>query len=90
MMVWCFFLFRRSGGYCSFGDNYSVKPQNPEQHLTPLQQKEVLIQHLKRKLKESESKRKERCISLQKSIRKASSGAFRGGNRNGFPHFLTA
>ncbi|XP_009884346.1 PREDICTED: syntabulin-like [Charadrius vociferus] len=51
---------RPSGRYSSLGDNYNVKPQNPEQHLTPLQPKDILIQHLKRKLQESESKLKER------------------------------
>ncbi|NWU94905.1 SYBU protein, partial [Upupa epops] len=50
----------RSGRYNSCGDNHSVKPQNPEQYLTPLQQKEVTVRHLKTKLKESESKLKER------------------------------
>ncbi|NXI53066.1 SYBU protein, partial [Chloroceryle aenea] len=51
---------QRSGRYSSCGDNHSVKPQNPEQYLTPLQQKEVTVRHLKTKLKESESKLKER------------------------------
>ncbi|NXD87348.1 SYBU protein, partial [Halcyon senegalensis] len=50
----------RSGRYGPCGDNHSVKPQNPEQYLTPLQQKEVTVRHLKTKLKESESKLKER------------------------------
>lgn len=75
-----FFLFRRSGRYNSCGDNHSIKPQNPEQYLTPLQQKEVTVRHLKTKLKESETKLKERYISLQKSVRKIYSGAFSGGN----------
>uniref|UniRef100_A0A8B9MN11 Syntabulin n=1 Tax=Accipiter nisus TaxID=211598 RepID=A0A8B9MN11_9AVES len=38
---------RRSGRYNSCGDNHSIKPQNPEQYLTPLQQKEVTVRHLK-------------------------------------------
>ncbi|NWI25120.1 SYBU protein, partial [Sula dactylatra] len=50
----------RSGRYSSCGDNHSIKLQNPEQYLTPLQQKEVTVRHLKTKLKESENKLKER------------------------------
>lgn len=82
------FLFRRSGRYNSCGDNHSIKPPNPEQYLTPLQQKEVTVRHLKTKLKESESKLKERYISLQKSELKIYSGAFRGGNSEWFYSFL--
>ncbi|NXT27271.1 SYBU protein, partial [Syrrhaptes paradoxus] len=55
----------RSGRYSSCGDNHSVKPQNPEQYLTPLQQKEVTVRHLKTKLKESESKLKERETEIE-------------------------
>ncbi|KFQ48337.1 Syntabulin, partial [Pelecanus crispus] len=56
---------RRSGRYNSCGDNHSSKPQNPEQYLTPLQQKEVTVRHLKTKLKESESKLKERETEIE-------------------------
>ncbi|NXE81859.1 SYBU protein, partial [Cochlearius cochlearius] len=56
---------RRSGRYSSCGDNHSIKPQNPEQYLTPLQQKEVTVRHLKTKLKESESKLKERETEIE-------------------------
>ncbi|KAM6411178.1 syntabulin isoform 3-T3 [Pluvialis apricaria] len=56
---------KRSGRYNSCGDNHSIKPQNPEQYLTPLQQKEVTVRHLKTKLKESESKLKERETEIQ-------------------------
>ncbi|KFO06111.1 Syntabulin, partial [Balearica regulorum gibbericeps] len=56
---------RRSGRYISCGDNHSIKPQNPEQYLTPLQQKEVTVRHLKTKLKESESKLKERETEIE-------------------------
>ncbi|NXS56706.1 SYBU protein, partial [Brachypteracias leptosomus] len=55
----------RSGRYNSCGDNHSIKPQNPEQYLTPLQQKEVTVRHLKTKLKESESKLKERETEIE-------------------------
>ncbi|XP_075599593.1 syntabulin isoform X3 [Balearica regulorum gibbericeps] len=56
---------KRSGRYISCGDNHSIKPQNPEQYLTPLQQKEVTVRHLKTKLKESESKLKERETEIE-------------------------
>ncbi|KFQ86165.1 Syntabulin, partial [Phoenicopterus ruber ruber] len=56
---------RRSGRYNSCGDNHSIKPQNPEQYLTPLQQKEVTVRHLKTKLKESETKLKERETEIE-------------------------
>ncbi|KFW61464.1 Syntabulin, partial [Pygoscelis adeliae] len=55
----------RSGRYNSCGDNQSIKLQNPEQYLTPLQQKEVTVRHLKTKLKESESKLKERETEIE-------------------------
>ncbi|XP_028281395.1 syntabulin isoform X2 [Parambassis ranga] len=43
------------GRYHSCGDNHGIRPPNPEQYLTPLQQKEVAIRHLKTKLLESEN-----------------------------------
>lgn len=43
------------GHYHSCGDNHGIRPPNPEQYLTPLQQKEVAIRHLKTKLLESEN-----------------------------------
>ncbi|XP_072708116.1 syntabulin isoform X6 [Ciconia boyciana] len=58
-------VMRRSGRYNSCGDSHSIKPQNPEQYLTPLQQKEVTVRHLKTKLKESESKLKERETEIE-------------------------
>ncbi|NXK46803.1 SYBU protein, partial [Chauna torquata] len=54
----------RSGRYLSC-DNRGIKPPNPEQYLTPLQQKEVTVRHLKTKLKESESKLKERETEIE-------------------------
>uniref|UniRef100_A0A8C0RTX0 Syntabulin n=1 Tax=Canis lupus familiaris TaxID=9615 RepID=A0A8C0RTX0_CANLF len=48
------------GRYMSCGENHGVKPPNPEQYLTPLQQKEVTVRHLKTKLKESERRLHER------------------------------
>uniref|UniRef100_A0A3P9JX85 Syntabulin (syntaxin-interacting) n=1 Tax=Oryzias latipes TaxID=8090 RepID=A0A3P9JX85_ORYLA len=44
------------GRYHSCGENHGIRPPNPEQYLTPLQQKEVAIRHLKTKLLESENK----------------------------------
>ncbi|XP_043117805.1 syntabulin isoform X2 [Puntigrus tetrazona] len=41
--------------YHSCGDNHGIKPPNPEQYLTPLQQKEVAIRHLKTKLTDSQN-----------------------------------
>nr|XP_036866692.1 syntabulin isoform X3 [Manis javanica] len=51
---------KRSGRYTSCGENHGVKPPNPEQYLTPLQQKEVTVRHLKTRLKESERRLQER------------------------------
>uniref|UniRef100_A0A8C3WA95 Syntabulin n=1 Tax=Catagonus wagneri TaxID=51154 RepID=A0A8C3WA95_9CETA len=56
----CSPILRRSGRYMSCGENHGVKPPNPEQYLTPLQQKEVTVRHLKTKLKESERRLHER------------------------------
>ncbi|XP_051722756.1 syntabulin isoform X2 [Ctenopharyngodon idella] len=41
--------------YHSCRDNHGIKPPNPEQYLTPLQQKEVAIRHLKTKLRDSQN-----------------------------------
>ncbi|XP_072427348.1 syntabulin-like isoform X1 [Chiloscyllium punctatum] len=54
---------RRSGKYTSCSDNHGITPPNPEQYLTPLQQKEVTIRHLRTKLKDSESSLQERWES---------------------------
>ncbi|XP_035167188.1 syntabulin-like isoform X2 [Oxyura jamaicensis] len=58
-------IMRRSGRYMSCGESRGIKPLNPEQYLTPLQQKEVTVRHLKTKLKESESKLKERETEIE-------------------------
>ncbi|XP_077576788.1 syntabulin isoform X4 [Stigmatopora nigra] len=42
--------------YHSCSDNHGIKPPQPEQYLTPLQQKEVTIRHLKTKLLESDNR----------------------------------
>ncbi|XP_036686696.1 syntabulin isoform X3 [Balaenoptera musculus] len=56
----CSPVMRRPGRYMSCGENHGVKPPNPEQYLTPLQQKEVTVRHLKTRLKESERRLHER------------------------------
>ncbi|XP_069847381.1 syntabulin isoform X2 [Dipodomys merriami] len=56
----CSPVMRRSGRYMSCGENHGVRPPNPEQYLTPLQQKEVTVRHLKTRLKESERRLHER------------------------------
>uniref|UniRef100_A0A8C9BC26 Syntabulin n=1 Tax=Phocoena sinus TaxID=42100 RepID=A0A8C9BC26_PHOSS len=56
----CSPVMRRSGRYMSCGENHGVKPPSPEQYLTPLQQKEVTVRHLKTRLKESERRLHER------------------------------
>nr|XP_009665972.1 PREDICTED: syntabulin [Struthio camelus australis] len=58
-------IMRRSVRYTSCGENHGIKPPNPEQYLTPLQQKEVTVRHLKTKLKESESKLQERETEIE-------------------------
>uniref|UniRef100_A0A8C8RVL8 Syntabulin n=1 Tax=Pelusios castaneus TaxID=367368 RepID=A0A8C8RVL8_9SAUR len=47
------------------GENHGIKAPNPEQYLTPLQQKEVTVRHLKTKLKESESRLQERETEIE-------------------------
>ncbi|XP_069587896.1 syntabulin isoform X2 [Ranitomeya imitator] len=56
---------RRTMRYASCGDNHGIKPPSPEQYLTPLQQKEVSIRHLKAKLKESQSTLEEREAEIE-------------------------
>ncbi|XP_012771466.2 syntabulin isoform X2 [Maylandia zebra] len=53
------------GCYHSCGDNHGIRPPNPEQYLTPLQQKEVAIRHLKTKLLESENRVHDRETEIE-------------------------
>ncbi|CAF96264.1 unnamed protein product, partial [Tetraodon nigroviridis] len=53
------------GSYHLCGDNHGVRPPNPEQYLTPLQQKEVAIRHLRTKLLESENRVHDREAEIQ-------------------------
>ncbi|XP_062897098.1 syntaphilin-like isoform X1 [Mobula hypostoma] len=56
---------RRSSKYSSCSENHGIKPPSPEQYLTPLQQKEVCIRHLKAKLKETEERLDERDVEVE-------------------------
>ncbi|XP_073488268.1 syntabulin isoform X9 [Aquarana catesbeiana] len=56
---------KRTMKYTSCGDNHGIKPPSPEQYLTPLQQKEVSIRHLKAKLKESQNLLQEREAEIE-------------------------
>ncbi|XP_008275830.1 syntabulin isoform X2 [Stegastes partitus] len=53
------------GRYHSCGDNHGIRPPNPEQYLTPLQQKEVTIRHLRTKLLESENRVHDREAEIE-------------------------
>ncbi|KAK6308004.1 syntaphilin-like [Coregonus clupeaformis] len=44
---------RHMKAYTSCTDNHGIRPPPPEQYLTPLQQKEVCIRHLRGRLKET-------------------------------------
>ncbi|KAJ8360918.1 hypothetical protein SKAU_G00174430 [Synaphobranchus kaupii] len=44
---------RRNVKYTSCNDNHGIRPPPPEQYLTPLQQKEVCIRHLRARLKDN-------------------------------------
>ncbi|MGH0137159.1 UNVERIFIED_CONTAM: hypothetical protein FKN15_030131 [Acipenser sinensis] len=59
--------YRRTsmGRYASCGDHHGIKPPAPEQYLTPLQQKEVTIRHLKTKLKDSETRLHEKETEIE-------------------------
>lgn len=44
---------RQANKYAFCGDNHGIRPPTPEQYLTPLQQKEVCIRHLRARLREN-------------------------------------
>lgn len=52
--------YRRSMKYTLCSDNHGIKPPTPEQYLTPLQQKEVCIRHLKARLKDTQDRLQDR------------------------------
>lgn len=69
--TWCVSGFSRRavlGSYHLCGDNHGIRPPNPEQYLTPLQQKEVAIRHLRTKLLESENRVHDRWDCAPKKL----------------------
>uniref|UniRef100_A0A672IER9 Syntaphilin b n=1 Tax=Salarias fasciatus TaxID=181472 RepID=A0A672IER9_SALFA len=50
--------------YTSCTDNHGIRPPPPEQYLTPLQQKEVCIRHLRARLKETMSTLQDRDTEI--------------------------
>ncbi|KAL0595292.1 Syntaphilin [Plecturocebus cupreus] len=56
---------RRSMKYTLCSDNHGIKPPTPEQYLTPLQQKEVCIRHLKARLKDTQDRLQDRKASFE-------------------------
>ncbi|XP_054429911.1 syntaphilin isoform X3 [Pteronotus mesoamericanus] len=55
---------RRSLKYTLCSDNHGIKPPTPEQYLTPLQQKEVCIRHLKARLKDTQDRLQDRDTEI--------------------------
>ncbi|XP_008117019.1 syntaphilin isoform X3 [Anolis carolinensis] len=51
---------RRPVKYLLCSDNHGIKPPTPEQYLTPLQQKEVCIRHLRARLKDTHERLQDR------------------------------
>ncbi|XP_068119614.1 syntaphilin isoform X2 [Hyperolius riggenbachi] len=51
---------RRSNKYSLCSENHGIKPPTPEQYLTPLQQKEVCIRHLRARLRDMQEALQER------------------------------
>ncbi|XP_054837866.1 syntaphilin [Eublepharis macularius] len=51
---------RRPAKYLLCSDNHGIKPPTPEQYLTPLQQKEVCIRHLRARLKDTQERLQDR------------------------------
>uniref|UniRef100_A0A8C4QHE2 Uncharacterized protein n=1 Tax=Eptatretus burgeri TaxID=7764 RepID=A0A8C4QHE2_EPTBU len=60
----CLYCSRR-WKYMSCNDNHGIKPPPPEQYLTPLQQKELSIRHLKCELKETRGQLQDRMKVTQ-------------------------
>ncbi|XP_075624817.1 syntaphilin isoform X2 [Balearica regulorum gibbericeps] len=56
---------RRSAKYNLCSDNHGIKPPTPEQYLTPLQQKEVCIRHLKARLKDTQERLQDRDAEIE-------------------------
>ncbi|KAM9120497.1 syntaphilin [Pangshura tecta] len=56
---------RRPIKYSLCSDNHGIKPPTPEQYLTPLQQKEVCIRHLKARLKDTQERVQDRDAEIE-------------------------
>ncbi|XP_036390208.1 syntaphilin isoform X1 [Megalops cyprinoides] len=56
---------RRHMKYTSCSDNHGIRPPPPEQYLTPLQQKEVCIRHLRARLKETIDRLQDRDSEIE-------------------------
>uniref|UniRef100_A0A8C3RJZ1 Syntaphilin n=1 Tax=Chelydra serpentina TaxID=8475 RepID=A0A8C3RJZ1_CHESE len=56
---------RRPIKYSLCSDNHGIKPPTPEQYLTPLQQKEVCIRHLKARLKDTQERLQDRDTEIE-------------------------
>ncbi|XP_074867788.1 syntaphilin isoform X2 [Carettochelys insculpta] len=56
---------RRPVKYSLCSDNHGIKPPTPEQYLTPLQQKEVCIRHLKARLKDTQERLQDRDSEIE-------------------------
>ncbi|XP_028353988.1 syntaphilin isoform X1 [Physeter macrocephalus] len=54
----------RAMKYTLCSDNHGIKPPTPEQYLTPLQQKEVCIRHLKARLKDTQDRLQDRDTEI--------------------------
>lgn len=59
---------RRNVKYTSCTDNHGIRPPPPEQYLTPLQQKEVCIRHLRARLKETVDRLQDRSVIHRQTL----------------------
>ncbi|KAJ6655894.1 hypothetical protein lerEdw1_004664 [Lerista edwardsae] len=55
---------RRPVKYLLCSDNHGIKPPTPEQYLTPLQQKEVCIRHLRARLRDTHERLQDRDAEI--------------------------
>ncbi|KAK0133949.1 Syntaphilin [Merluccius polli] len=55
---------RRQAKQAACGDNHGIRPPTPEQYLTPLQQKEVCIRHLRGRLRDNMERLQHRDCEL--------------------------
>ncbi|KAG8131539.1 hypothetical protein E2320_009455 [Naja naja] len=56
---------RRPVKYLLCSDNHGIKPPTPEQYLTPLQQKEVCIRHLRARLRDTHERLQDRDSEIE-------------------------